>query len=97
MAGSRQGSRHENIGDLNVPPVGARAALERLPAGAATGAATGWRAATDNVASWVKLINGTGNASYQFGSGTGNILVRVDNWTANTAACSSVSPSMRAR
>ncbi len=50
------------------------------------GTATGWRAATDNAASWVKLINGTGNASYQFGSGTGNILVRVDNWTANTTA-----------
>jgi len=50
------------------------------------GTATGWRAATDNAASWVKLINGAGNPSYQFGAGTGNIFVRVDNWTPNTMA-----------
>jgi Tfp pilus assembly protein PilX len=50
------------------------------------GTATGWRAATDNAASWVKLINGSGNPSYTFGAGTGGIFVRVDNWTANTTA-----------
>lgn len=50
------------------------------------GAATGWRTATDNAASWVKLISGASNPNYQFGAGTGNILVRVDNWTANTTA-----------
>ena len=50
------------------------------------GTATGWRAATDNAASWVKLINGTNNPNYRFGSGTGHIFVRVDAWTANTAA-----------
>lgn len=50
------------------------------------GTGTGWRAATDNGASWVKLIDGTADANYQFGTGTGNIFVRVDNWTANTSA-----------
>lgn len=50
------------------------------------GTATGWRAATDNAASWVKLISGSGNPNYTFGAGTGGIFVRVDNWTANTTA-----------
>jgi Tfp pilus assembly protein PilX len=50
------------------------------------GTGTGWRAATDNAASWVKLIDGTGNANYRFGAGTGKVYVRVDNWTANTTA-----------
>ncbi len=50
------------------------------------GTAAGWRAATDNATCWVKFINGTSDPNYQFGSGTGNIFVRVDNWTANTTA-----------
>jgi hypothetical protein len=50
------------------------------------GTATGWRAATDNSASWVKTIAGSGTSDYEFGQGTGNIYIRIDNWTANTAA-----------
>ena len=50
------------------------------------GTGTGWRAATDNGASWVKLIDGTADANYQFETGTGNVFVRIDNWTANTTA-----------
>lgn len=52
----------------------------------AIGTTNGWRAATDNAASWVKTISGAGNASYAFGQGTGNTYIRVDNWTAGTLA-----------
>jgi Tfp pilus assembly protein PilX len=48
------------------------------------GVATGYSAAPDNAASWVKRVNGTGQAAYQFGQGTGNIYIRIDGWTANT-------------
>src|SRR5258708_4398788 len=48
------------------------------------GAATGYSAAPDNAASWVKNIDGTGQAAYQFGQSTGNIYIRIDGWTAST-------------
>jgi Tfp pilus assembly protein PilX len=51
---------------------------------AAIGTGLGWRQATDNAASWVKHIDGTGQPAYALGEGTGSIFVRVDNWTANT-------------
>ncbi len=50
----------------------------------AIGTANGWRAATDNSASWVKVISGSGDANYAFAQGTGNTYIRVDNWTAGT-------------
>lgn len=53
---------------------------------AAVGTAPGWRQASDNAASWVKHIEGTGQPAYAFGEGTGNIYVRVDNWTAHTTS-----------
>lgn len=53
---------------------------------AAVGTGTGYSAASDNAASWVKTIDGTGQAPYQFGQGVGKIYIRIDGWTANTLA-----------
>ena len=48
--------------------------------------ANGWRAATDNAASWVKSFGGTSDANYNLGQGTGTVYVRVDNWTPGTSS-----------
>ncbi|MFI5336875.1 MAG: hypothetical protein ACHQ5A_08830 [Opitutales bacterium] len=73
---------------LNLAEAGVDAAMLDLN-NSAIGSATGWRAATDNALSWVRVLGGATDLNYDLGQGYGVVNIRVDNVTATVVSITS--------